>query len=700
MRVNSNGGGNFNGGGMATQGAEEGDTCNPESVDPPFLKAKTELAKAMKNPKARKKIPPDTQSNIERNHKDCKGSMTKAQQEEQNAKQMVESDPMAAQIVGEMGGANKMMNNGGGDRTQNLISNISSNFAGAGVKNPAAAAMGGGRDLFGKNGMDSLGLGGMARGNRGGAGAFNPGGSEDIGSLMGKMQGAKGEAGGIRGDIQGFSGQQDKFLGMGNQTQQRVEGLGAAKDMFGAKEQSHAAQQQAFGDAGKGLKNASQGLNTAAKVLQGVAGMLKSAAAAVAPIPYVGPALSAALKKASMVVQMVGKMLSMAGKMCQQSGQKMDQKAAQQGALKEDNNIKKQMSEAKQLQAKDQVNRIQDKLDQVSDAKNESMRQLEQNQEQQKAISEKAGEMGMPMSAETPGSATNGDERPQIEKNERNGRNNSMPRGGAPTSGAPSAAPAAAPAAAPSAGKGAAPAGAAPAAGAPGLAQQAGVPQTSAPQANQPAAGPQAQGKGKDQGQPNGQTSKVNPMMAGKNPFGQKKRDNEGLQGEDALGGREQRGAGGGKRDRYEDELKRLSEDILSKKKDGAEGGSNSFGDRDKKRQLAMVYNQAAQENIAVKEDVEQSASKALANSAERPSRKLRTLKGDEEVGGSEAEGEGKQDRDRDREEKMGRLAMNGIGAQRLLGMGGLQGLPGMGGMAPGGLGPAQMVQPVQAMAS
>jgi hypothetical protein len=696
MRVNSNGG-NFNGGGMATQGAEEGDTCNPESVDPPFLKAKSELAKAMKNPKARKKIPPDTQSNIERNHKDCKGSMTKAQQEEQNAKQMVQNDPMAAQIVGEMGGANKMMNGGGGDRTQNLISNISSNFGALQGKHPAAGALGGGRDLFGKNGMDSLGLGGLARGNRGGAGAFNPGGAEDIGSLMGKMQGAKGEAGGIRGDIQGFTGQQDKFLGMGNQTQQRVEGLGAAKDMFGAKEQSHAAQQQAFGDAGKGLKNAAQGLNSAAKVLQGVAGMLKSAAAAVAAIPYVGPALSAALKKAATVVQMVGKMLGMAGKMCQQSGQKMDQKAAQQGALKEDNNIKKQMTEAKQLQAKDQVNRIQDKLDQVSDAKNDSMRQLEQNQEQQKAIAEKAGEMGMPMSAETPGSATNGDERPQIEKNERSGRNN-MPRSGAPASGAPSAAPAAAPAAVPVAGKGA------PAAGAPGLAQQAGVPQTAAPQAvGQPQAGGQnqAQGKGKDQVQPAGQANKVNPMMAGKNPFGQKKRENEGLQGDDALGGREQRGAGGGKRDRYEDELKRLSEDILSKKKDGGEGGSNSFGDRDKKRQLAMVYNQAAQENIAVKEDVEQSASKALANSAERPSRKLRTLKGDEEVGGSEAEGEGKQGRDRDREERMGRLAMNGIGAQRLLGLGGLQGLPGMGGgMAPAGLGPAQMVQPIQSMAS
>ena len=86
--------------------------------------------------------------------------------------------------------------------------------------------------------------------------------------------------------------------------------------------------------------------------------------------------------------------------------------------------------------------------------------------------------------------------------------------------------------------------------------------------------------------------------------------------------------------------------------------------------------------------------------SAERPSRKLRTLKGDGEVGGSEAEGEGKQGRDRDREERMGRLAMNGIGAQRLLGLGGLQGLPGMGGMAPGGLAPAQMVQPIQSMAS
>jgi len=143
---------------------------------------------------------------------------------------------------------------------------------------------------------------------------------------------------------------------------------------------------------------------------------------------------------------------------------------------------------------------------------------------------------------------------------------------------------------------------------------------------------------------------------------------------------------GNSKRDRFESELSRLASDVNDSKK---AGGKQANSLRDKQRQLSLVYNQAATENVSVKEDIERAASQALSDSPERPTRKLRTVQGNEAL----ASDEGGPENGQNGERRQGALRnQRGIG-----------GRPGVGGLNLGGrmnpMGSSQMIagpQPVQ----
>lgn len=677
------------------------DESDPEAIKGKFDHAINKVKNAPK--KAQKKIPPETVPNLERDKMNSVRSTENARREEQQAQQMMDSDPHAAEIA-----------KGGG--SQDLISKLSANFGGAGgPQGPggmsAIAGAGAGGKMNGLSRIRDMNGGGdnpfsnIRKGSFGNVGS--PAGIDDVGQLMGMFKGAQGQAGEMRGGIAGMSGQQNQLMELGGQQQQRVDGLGSLKDMFGSKMEAHGAKEKAFGEAGKGLHSAAKGLNTAAQVMGSVSQMLNGVAAAVAPIPFVGPALSAAMKKAAKVVSVVGKVLKMAGQACKKSGNEMKKDSAKEGGLKDMNQVKKVDTEAKQKMTMDQLNRTQQRLDKASDAKRDTQAELEQNQQQQQQIASRLNELGMPVAAPQGGGNEGGDERPQVANGIKSGRGqrrpapSPAPAGGAPSSVAPaSGSKAGSPVPAAAGGQG--PKGvAAPATGggkadpvgqveAPGQPAQAG-------QANA-VGGPKNGKKGESKEEANqaaavGQPGRVNPM--GRNRNQQKPGERKSKIGGPgaATGG----GAAGGssKRDRFESELNRLSSDINDSKKGG---NKQANGLRDKQRQLSLVYNQAAQENVAVKEDIERAASQALADSPERPTRKLRTVQGNEALASAEGGPQGERD-----ERRQG--ALRPLGAR-----GGLRPTPGLGGL--GGLNvgnnplagqsPTQVVhqvQPVQQVA-
>jgi hypothetical protein len=587
----------FRQGGIFQQNAQGGGDMESAEIAQKFDGA---IAKVQGAPrKAQKKIPPDTIPKLQADKAKSVRETDNAKKEEERAQAEASGDPMVEQIVK-------------GQNPDQLMQGMAANF---GAQAPVAGASPFKNVSMIKGGDEGLtrGIGGsMMRGARGSGRALGApaAGEKDPTKLLGNFREAQGQNQALREEVGELGGQQEQLLGVGGKQQKRVEGLGAAKNMFGSKEKSHQAKQQAFGEAGKGLGNAGKGLNTAAQVMSSVSQMLNSTAAAVAAIPFVGPALSAALKKAATVVDVVGKVLKTAGQACQKSGEKMNQKSAHEGGLKDLNKAQKIQTEGKEKQAKNQVGQTQNRLDQVSDAKRDAKGEMDDNAQQQQGIAEKLNELGMPVAAPKTDRGKGGDDRPQIvtknqNKSARPGAAKPASSGPTPVGGAMS------PAAAPKSG-----------------------PVAENKAANEPApevkaTAPAAPGNRTGQ-QPQSQQNPVGPAKAPLNgikandkagPKAGRARDEE--EGSAVAGG----AAPNGKRQRFETELKRLSEAVQQGK-----NGSGQHGLRDKQRQLATMYNQAAAENVSVDEQVEKKASDALQNSPDRPSRKLRTVSGSEDL--------------------------------------------------------------------
>lgn len=632
------------------------DSAEGEKVNQDYQGAKQTFQEKVNSPKSEQAIKKDTGMSknehlekLQNDHVNAINKLNQADKSKKDAQNEAQSDPHAAEIVGDGKGGQP-----GGGAEDNLIKNISQNFGGK-----APGGLGGMNQNMsaikkpGENGLSQIGGPGAGFNRRGGG--MSAGSSNDPGALMGMLGQKRAEAGDMRGQMEGLGGQQDGLMGIGQKQAGAAERFGGLKNAFGNKAVMHGDLQKAYGDAGKGLKSASKGLGNASQVLQGVSQALKGAAAAVAAIPFVGPALSAALKTAATIVGVVGQALKGASQKTGQSGDKMNNKSADEGQQKQVNTAKKVANEAKETQAKDDVKKTQKKVDGITGSKNEAQNELKSNVQEQKDLAKKIEENGGGKVA-IDSQDDNAAERPQIKLDDK-AKNQKKAKGGAPSSGTPATPagqPAAAqPAAAPAAGKGAgtsAPGAAAPVGGAapaknPGAASG---PSPSAAPASAPTnpvsevkpaqQNPKAKNDKEQEKNAEVKEASQNPGKPAAKPLGarpQQKKPEQKVGANKAVEqGQEVVGGGDAKRQRYEAELRQLADRVNTSKS----GGDQAHSRRDAQRQLANVYKDAASNNVSVSAEVEKKASAALKDSPERVSVRLRTV---EEMGDSNAQGGG-----------------------------------------------------------
>lgn len=293
----------------------------------------------------------------------------------------------AVQEGGDIAGAN--LNGSGGSADERVIGQFqqrfAQNFAGGDrsmIRQPESRSSG--SDQAGGPGA------GFAR-KGGGPAAAN---TTDLGQLKQALAAKRTENADIQGQEGDLSGRQQGIVQKGARFAQSGQRFGALKAGNKADMLSQGALKQAYGDTGKGLKSAAQGMGQASQAMQGVTQALQSAAAAVAAIPFVGPALSKALTTAAQVVSMVSKALKAGAQRTNASGNKMNQKSNLEKTKEQQSKAKMVSNGLKETQAKDQAKRANQNAKTVDGHKNQATDAREANVREQQEIARKIADNG------------------------------------------------------------------------------------------------------------------------------------------------------------------------------------------------------------------------------------------------------------------------------------------------------------------
>ena len=331
--------------------------------------------------------------------------VNEAEAEKQNA--ISEGGDIAQENAG--GGNNPGASGGPGGADEQMIQQIGQNFKGPSMANKSMIRQPDSKS----NGMSQIGGQGASFTSKGGSAGV--GASNDPNALRQALGQKRAQAADYMGQMGGFDEKQTGLVKMGDQRAKAGQQFGAMKNLNNLQAQSQQAMQKAYGDTGKSLKSAAKGLNQASQVLTAVAQGLKGAAAAVAPIPFVGPALSKALSTASQVVGIVGKALKAGAQKTDNSGNKMNDKSAIEGQKKDVSRAKEAANLAKETKAKDDAKKVQGNIDGVSNAKDQANDALGSNVREQKDLAKKIQENGGGKVEVDSADNSNRGERPKID---------------------------------------------------------------------------------------------------------------------------------------------------------------------------------------------------------------------------------------------------------------------------------------------
>ncbi|MBI3929495.1 MAG: hypothetical protein HY319_28375 [Armatimonadetes bacterium] len=163
---------------------------------------------------------------------------------------------------------------------------------------------------------------------------------------------------------------------------------------FGIKEQLFGAKQKMYQGIAKTLQMVGKTLNMATQALEGAAQAVEAAASAVAGIPFVGAALSAALKVVAMMLKLVAKTLQQIGKVMEQMGQKMEALAQKMLAMAQQMKVQKLAMKAQKLATKARLDQGLQRLRQIQQARSQVADALGTNQNNQAELIKRLNELG------------------------------------------------------------------------------------------------------------------------------------------------------------------------------------------------------------------------------------------------------------------------------------------------------------------